>query len=557
MSRLLLGPIVGHTDHESTRIWIRLKGNVSEYTLRIRGRGTFPFKNTESGEILLGTAIAEVHGLRPDWQYHYQIMRRGRVVGSARGSFSTMPPPGSMADMLFVTISCNHNDDIGAWKKFAEYIKTAKPRFLLMIGDQVYQDSNGAAVWQRHLNGEFNSPSRRRLALAETYQNNWSRAPIPEIMANIPTYMVWDDHDIRDGWGSWASDSATLAQKYTKGQAIFKLYNQYFEDAREVCWHFQMCHNSLDVPRINYKISPPVYGASPAERRGFPVIFETGRLSVICFDGRGARDLWRESNPIIGDEQWKVIDEYIKALPPEIDAVAIITPVPIVAASSDGVIQKLLGNRDEDIELFRKGKLKELKEFQSKDDSTATSVGTAGTGLLLGVATSSPKFGFTTAGNLFGIRTADIDDCRDQWCNHYSRPEQEKVIRTGGSAIQTNRPGGEPRGLIFIGGDLHSGGVFSIDCIDFSADCLISSGISAQNEYGALVGVLVDSSFTVAPGISAQLKDYTRIYNFGVTQVLFGAGTPTINVSVAREGNDTYGRLALLGIDTVLEKILP
>ena len=40
-------------------------------------------------------------------------------------------------------------------------------------------------------------------------------------MANVPIYMMWDDHDIRDGFGSLASDSETLVQKYPRGKDIF------------------------------------------------------------------------------------------------------------------------------------------------------------------------------------------------------------------------------------------------------------------------------------------------------------------------------------------------
>src|SRR5438445_13320357 len=115
MSRLLLGPIVGHTDHASTIIWIRVHDDPSNYDLRVHGRGVFPFVGTETNSPAYGTALALADGLRSEWEYRYHILRRGRAISGAEGLFRTMPLPGSGADMLFVSLSCSHNKEPGAW----------------------------------------------------------------------------------------------------------------------------------------------------------------------------------------------------------------------------------------------------------------------------------------------------------------------------------------------------------------------------------------------------------------------------------------------------------
>ncbi|HEX7787264.1 MAG TPA: hypothetical protein VF653_13680, partial [Methylomirabilota bacterium] len=94
-SRLTLGPIVGHTDHSSTRIWIQGDAAAEEYTLRVPGRGVFPFVSTESSPEF-GTAIAVADGLRPEHRYRYHVLWRGHFVQGGYGTFRTMPPPGSM-----------------------------------------------------------------------------------------------------------------------------------------------------------------------------------------------------------------------------------------------------------------------------------------------------------------------------------------------------------------------------------------------------------------------------------------------------------------------------
>jgi hypothetical protein len=92
-----------------------------------------------------------------------------------------------------------------------------KPFHLLVQGgDQLYADPiwrevEGLRVWRRQ-------PSWRRrkavfppaLAAAvgdayfEHYCRQWRQAQLAPILASVPSLMMWDDHDIFDGWGSWA-----------------------------------------------------------------------------------------------------------------------------------------------------------------------------------------------------------------------------------------------------------------------------------------------------------------------------------------------------------------
>ena len=132
-SRLIAGPIVGHTDDASTRIWIQAGGHPEEYALRIPGRGVFPFISTEGPELEFGTAIAVADGLQPEHRYSYNVLRRGRVVPGGHGSVRTMPRPGAMADVLFVTISCSDRSDDGAWLELEQFVRDQQPRFILMV----------------------------------------------------------------------------------------------------------------------------------------------------------------------------------------------------------------------------------------------------------------------------------------------------------------------------------------------------------------------------------------------------------------------------------------
>jgi hypothetical protein len=194
--------VVGHTDDTSTRIWIQVSDDPRRYWLRVEGVGRFQFESTELGAPEFGTAIARVTGLSPDLRYRYRVVRAGRFVPGASGSFRTLPPRSSFTNLLFCAISCNGAEQDGAWQKFADFVEASQPSFVVMMGDQIYMDEDRPDVFEQHFDAD---PATRRKAMAEKYRLNWSRDAVRRVLANVPTYMVWDDHDIRDGWGSLAS----------------------------------------------------------------------------------------------------------------------------------------------------------------------------------------------------------------------------------------------------------------------------------------------------------------------------------------------------------------
>lgn len=532
VNRLKLGPIVGHTDHESTRIWIQVHDYPGLYKLRVHGAGVFDFVSTELNQIEFGTAIAKVTGLRPDRIYRYQIFRRDRFVPQTRGRFRTMPDPTSMTNIQFAAISCSSAEKDGIWPQFEDFVKESQPHFVLMMGDQVYVDEEEPDIFAEHFKSRS---SVRRRALAEKYRLNWSREPVRRVMANVPTYMMWDDHDIRDGWGSMAPDSPTLAERFPRGRKIFEQFNAYFEDCRDVYWHFQGCHNPLpldtsNVGLPNYFAGPPVHGS----RQAMPYAFRCGRTVFLVLDSRGERDVFRKEYPVLGATQWQFIDAVLENLADDVEALAVVTPTPIASMDPDGQSQKLLGRRTDDVELFKAGDLEGLLNLRSsKGLQKVIDLGKAAAGSHLSRLTGR-QF------NLGAFQISSIDEARDQWCNYLSRPEQIQLIRKVGKSRLANRISGQPRSVIFLAGDIHVGGIFDLTCSnpDFKAPCLISSGIG-QNAGGSknpLLGVFLDEDFDVAPGIHSTMRDFVNDFNFGVIHIIPTGSGARIEGAVAHEG---------------------
>jgi hypothetical protein len=530
LNRLKLGPIVGHTDDTTAKVWIQVFDDPVDYTLRVAGAGVFDFLPTEPAGSEFGTAIARATGLRSDWKYTYSILRRGRRVARGRGSFRTMPDPASTAPIVFCAVSCNTLASDGVWPQMAKFIKEAQPSFLLMMGDQVYIDEDDPNVFKLHYDSA--SPTRRR-ALAEKYRLSWSRSVIQQVFANIPTYMVWDDHEIRDGFGSLACDSPTLVAEFPRGAKMFARSDAYFQDCRDVYWHFQGCRNPLQGetagPSLpNYIKDPPAGGP----RRAMPFVFRCGRVLVLVTESRTERDVFRERFPILGAEQWQFIENVFANLPPDVETLAVMTPTPIASVDPNGQIMKLMGDRTDDVEAFKRGDERGVLDPHSSEsggDLLAAIVGHELTSL-----TGKPV-------NLGAFKVSNIDEARDQWSHKFARPEQRDLLRKAAKARFTNRDGRNGRELIFLSGDIHVGSIFDIGTTDptYNIVSLTSSGISAKQEVklDLFVGTFVDEDFKIADGMRSVLREIVPDFNFGVVQVLQTGSGAEVNALLAHEGN--------------------
>jgi len=261
-----------------------------------------------------------------------------------------------------------------------------------------------------------------------------------------------------------------------------------------------------------------------------PYAFRCGRMVVVVVDSRGERDVFREEYPVLGQEQWVFIDQVFQNLPASVEALALVTPTPIASMDPEGQAQKVFGNRTDDVERFKRRDLEGLVEFKESgepEDIVLTAL--------------NPRLSRLTGEqlNLGGFKRGAIDEARDQWSHRLSRPEQEALIRKAGEARLSNRPSGAPRGLLFLSGDIHVGGIYDITCSKpkFRAPSLISSGISKRSGTEFVLGVFLDEDFQVAPGIRSKLRHVVNTFNFGVVHMIPTGAGAQIKGAVAHEGS--------------------
>jgi alkaline phosphatase D len=155
-----------------------------------------------------------ISGLQPNTRYFYKLWTnpahslRLPLDGLTEEDlhFRTLSAdPNEQVD--FIIMSC-HNPTVSeadgferhaVWADLPQIIgrdSNKSVRFALLVGDQVYADD-----WQDRILKEESEEGRLRLYLS-AYRRFWSNIHYRRVMCSLRAVMIWDDHDITDGWGS-------------------------------------------------------------------------------------------------------------------------------------------------------------------------------------------------------------------------------------------------------------------------------------------------------------------------------------------------------------------
>ena len=230
------------------------------------------------------------------------------LAGDGTGWAFTVPSRGQTPRVAYA--SCNGfsvpgdmrrtEDKYVSWRSLAGEHARLPFHLLLLGGDQIYADGLWRAIDEL---GRFNDQPRtqRQLALAspaladaveryyaDTYCQRLGASPVAELLASIPTLMMWDDHDIFDGWGS-----------YSDAEQASDVLQTIFRAARRCFLLFQL-HTGPDAP-----------GGWPAlpEQRGFNALLRLGGLGLLVLDLRSERT----QRQILSPESWNTVFAALEA----------------------------------------------------------------------------------------------------------------------------------------------------------------------------------------------------------------------------------------------------
>lgn len=100
-----------------------------------------------------------------------------------------------------------------------------RPRFLLLLGDQVYVDATA---------GLFD-PTEQHERYVRSYERLYQRKALQSVLRRLPTYMMLDDHEIDENWEPSGND-ARIDQRLVEGRRSYWRYqrlDQFDEPGRD------------------------------------------------------------------------------------------------------------------------------------------------------------------------------------------------------------------------------------------------------------------------------------------------------------------------------------
>ena len=378
---LEVGAIVGHATPSSARLWVRT-GRTGRFALLVfpqeeiadaaeraamRDRlGQVPLSVDDVSALVPGarredfavedldsdtTAVLDLDGLAPDTRYGYLLhFRDGERVllghNRLRG-FRTPPAYDARRPFQFALFSCHmpyrksglfgkrtEVRNLEMWDYLGATLRRHAGQIDLVIagGDQCYTDGVPTLDIWRFLNrrmrreGESLLPDEASMLTwyRDVYCGYWGFASVQEVFDSFPTYMVWDDHEIGDGWGSHdlgengegdgvAKMLPALEEKGLTRAEGRELAERMFRAARRAYEEYEHSHNP------------------PTEDGALDYSFRRGGAAYYVLDGRGRRDIGRASFRILGREQFDRFAAWAEGLDAEETAfLFVVSAVPVL-----------------------------------------------------------------------------------------------------------------------------------------------------------------------------------------------------------------------------------
>ena len=257
-TRLLVGPLLGLESDTLYTVCFRTDRSVRQAQVHFDGQAVAA---QAVGETSSGTVWRAEHALTlqdAPQQIRYTIHLDGQSAYNQDGAEWSFHVPGRTEKPRLLYASCNgfSSPDLavkterpyilwGKIRKFqlAEMAKVAAgepgtPYALMLLGgDQLYADEMWTQVPSLRKWSHERQETKLRTKASPTllnqldrfyddlYQRCWSKPELSLMLATIPSVMMWDDHDIFDGWGSYPE----ALQQCAVYQAIYGVARRYFE----------------------------------------------------------------------------------------------------------------------------------------------------------------------------------------------------------------------------------------------------------------------------------------------------------------------------------------
>lgn len=227
MAELRLGPLLRYTDGSCATVWVEAsRPCTAEVRCSDGAGGTAPTFQVAGHHY----ALVTVTGLEPGTSPSYEVFLDDAPVWplpDARFPPSVIRVPAAGDDVRVTFGSCrwaappaDGKDPVGPdaldtlATRLAAGPDAVRPDVLLLLGDQVYADETSEETrrWlagRRDLDRAPGSQVADYEEYCRLYHESWLDPEIRWLLSTVPSFMIFDDHDVVDDWNTsaaWLAD---------------------------------------------------------------------------------------------------------------------------------------------------------------------------------------------------------------------------------------------------------------------------------------------------------------------------------------------------------------
>lgn len=311
------GPFLGDLTHSTAKVWFRSTDQLDiPVVLRLfLEKKEVDFRECPTSAENDYIYTAQFQGLKPSSEYEVVFYHKKRVI--SKQNFTT--GSSSRSDLHFVFGSCRYNhwhnmirDDSPegdkAFSKISELHKENNLDFVLFLGDQVYADPT-----------YFVGVSESYEDFANLYREAFEQPHFHELLQNVSSYMILDDHEIRNNWSLDMLNSFSFFENreeiYKNGIKNYQLWqhNRNPDTAEGIYWYsferngWPFFVMDIRTRRINYPLKQERKTVLGDEQLGdfLEWLYSTKDLPV-RFVGSGIPFF---PDTIKGEDKWSAFEE--------------------------------------------------------------------------------------------------------------------------------------------------------------------------------------------------------------------------------------------------------
>lgn len=281
------------------------------------------------------TSIAIAPNLDANTRYSYEVLydNATNLFGLPQDAFTFTTLSEHPDELEILLMSChgieayqqasdtNESDTWNMWHKLLAVLKERPNcRIGLLGGDQVYMDDTFGEDLSDFKPLEKENTQAK---VYDAYLKYWTEPVYREVMARIPCFLMWDDHDIIDGWGS-------REEQFSDKESERKRWEIYGETLRRA---FDEMQASRNLGALNLK-------------NGFSFLYKMDKAAIIGLDLRNTRGRIQgksgEKLSMLSDDAKEDIRLAIEKLDKDVTTLFVLSPVTV--ARMGGSIEFFLGS---------------------------------------------------------------------------------------------------------------------------------------------------------------------------------------------------------------------